>query len=80
MAPVRIVGDVQRVSATSVAVMTAPGVSIVIGLRQADQSAHRGLRTRDWILIDGTLAPDRRHVIARDTWRDDSRGAWAQSP
>ena len=75
-----VVGEVQRVPATSMAVMTAPGVSIVIDLRQADQSAYRGLRTRDWMLIDGTLAPDRRHVIALDTWRDDSRSAWAQSP
>ena len=78
--PVRIVGEVQWVSATSMAVMTEPGVSIVvIELMQVDQSAYRGLRTRDWILIACTLAPDRRY--ARDTWRDDRRGgAWAQSP
>jgi len=57
-----------------------PPVRIVgIGLMQTDQSTYRGLRIGDRVLIEGTLAPDRRHVIARDICRDDSRGAWTQS-
>jgi hypothetical protein len=52
----------------------------MIDLMQADQSTYRGLRVGDWVLIDGTLAPDRRHVIARDIWRDDNRGACMQAP
>jgi len=78
--PVRIVGTVQWVSATSMAVMTDVGHSFVIELKDADQATYRGLRTGDWVLIDGTLAPNRRHVIARDIWRADTRGAWTQAP
>lgn len=44
----------------------------------ADQSTYRGRRTGDWVLIDGMLAPNRRHVIAGDIWRDDKRGAWSK--
>jgi hypothetical protein len=55
-------------------------LSIMIDLMQADQSTYRRLRVGDWVLIDGTLAPDRRHVIARDIWRDDNRGACMQAP
>jgi hypothetical protein len=77
---VRVVGAVQWVSATSMAVMTDRGDSIAIDLRDADQSTYRGLRTGDRVLIDGMLAPNRRHVIARDVWRDDNRGAWTQAP
>jgi hypothetical protein len=78
--PVRIVGVVQWVSSTSMAVMSNHGDSIMIDLMEADQSTYRGLRAGDWVFIDGTLAPDRRHVIARDIWRDDNRGAWTQAP
>jgi hypothetical protein len=78
--PVRIVGAVQWVSATSMAVTTEVGGSVTIDLKSTDQSTYRALRTGDWVLIDGTLAPDRRHVIARDIWRHDSRGAWIQAP
>ena len=77
--PVRIVGVVQWVSSTSMAVMSNHGDSIMIHLMEADQSTYRGLRGRDWVLIDGTLAPDRRHVTARDLCRDDNRGAWTQA-
>ena len=78
--PVRIVGQVQWVSATSMAVLTELGDSIVIDLVSAEQSTYRALRTGDWVLIDGTLASNRRHVIARNIWRDDGRGAWTQAP
>ena len=78
--PVRFAGSVQWVSATTMAVTTELGTSIVVELRQADQSTYRGLRTGDWVLIDGTLSRDGRHVIARDIRRDDGRGAWTQSP
>jgi hypothetical protein len=77
---VRVVGAVQWVSATSMAVMTDLADSITIDLRDADQSTYRGLRTGDRVLIDGMLAPNRRHVSARDIWRDDNRGAWTQAP
>ena len=77
--PVRIVGVVQWVSSTSMAVMTEAGDGFMIDLKSADQSTYRTLRTGDWVLIDGTYA-DRRHLIARDIWRADSRGAWTQSP
>jgi hypothetical protein len=73
--PVRVAGAVQWVSATTLAVATELGTSIVVDLRQADQSTYRGLRTGDGVLIDGTLSRDGRHVIARDIWRDDGRGA-----
>jgi hypothetical protein len=62
------------------AVMTEAGDSIVVDLMEADQSAYRALRNGDWVLIDGTLSRDRRHVVARDIWRDNGRGAWTQSP
>lgn len=62
------------------AVMSEAGDSVMIDLRSADQSTYRALRTGDWVLIDGTPAPDRRHVIARDISRDDNRGAWTQAP
>jgi hypothetical protein len=78
--PVRIVGAVQWVSANRMAMMTEAGDSIVVDLMQADQSTYRALRTGDWIFVDGTLSRDRRHVIARDIWRDNARGAWIQSP
>jgi hypothetical protein len=78
--PVRIVGEVQWVAAARMAVMTEQGQSIVVELVQADQSAYRALRAGDRVLVDGTLSQDRRHVIARDIWREDGRGAWMQSP
>jgi hypothetical protein len=78
--PVRIVGVVQWVSSTSMAVMSDHGDSIMIDLKEADQSTYRGLRTGDSVIIDGTLAPNRRHVIARDIWHDDNRGARTQAP
>jgi hypothetical protein len=78
--PVRIAGAVQWVSSTSMAVMSNRGASIVIDLTQAEQSTYRGLRTGDWVLVDGVLSTDRRRVIARDIWRDDGRGAWIQAP
>ena len=77
---VRIVGSVQWVTAPSMAVMTDVGDSIIIDLKEADQSTYRALRTGDRVLVDGTLAPNRRHVIARDIWRDNNRGAWVQAP
>lgn len=76
----RIVGAVQWVSATNMAVMTEFGNSITVDLREVDQSVYRGLRTGDRVLIDGTLSPDRRRVIARDIWHDSGRGAWTQAP
>jgi hypothetical protein len=78
--PVRIVGAVQWVSSTSMAVMTEGGDSFMIDLTSADQSTYRALRTGDRVLIDGAQAPDRRHVIARNIWRDDRSGAWTQAP
>jgi len=78
--PVRIVGEVQWVAATRMAVMTQQGQSIVVDLMQADQSTYRALRVRDWVLVDGTLSPDGRQLIARDIWREDSRGGWTQAP
>jgi hypothetical protein len=78
--PVRIVGAVQWVSSTSMAVMSDHGHSIIIDLMEADQSTYRGLRTGDWVVIDGTLAPNRRHVIARHIWHDNNHGAWTQAP
>ena len=78
--PVRIVGAVQWVSANKMAVMTEAGDSIVVDLKEADQSTDRALRNGDWVLVDGTLSRDRRHVVARDIWRDNGRGAWTQSP
>jgi hypothetical protein len=35
-------------------------------ITDADQSTHRGLRAGNRVLIDGMLAPNRRHVIAGD--------------
>jgi hypothetical protein len=78
--PVRVVGEVQWVAASRMAVMTEQNRSLVVDLMQADQSTHRALRAGDWVLIDGTLSRDGRHVIARGIWRDDGRGAWTQSP
>jgi hypothetical protein len=78
--PVRVVGVVQWVSSTSMAVMSDHGGSIVIDLIEADQSTYRGLRNGDRVIIDGTLAPNRRHVIARDIWHDNNAGAWTQAP
>jgi hypothetical protein len=78
--PVRIVGAVQWVSSTSMAVMSDHGDSIMIDLMETDQSTYRGLRTGDWVIIEGTLAPNRRHVIARDIWHDNNHGAWTQAP
>jgi hypothetical protein len=46
------------VSSTSIAVMSNHGDSILIDLMEADQSTYRGLRASDWVLIDGTLAPE----------------------
>lgn len=51
---------------------------IMIAITDADQSTYRGPRAGDWVLIDGMLAPNRRHVIAGDIWRDDKRGAWSK--
>jgi hypothetical protein len=79
-APVRIMGAVQWVSTTRMAVMTELGDSIIVDLVQADQATYRGLRTGDWVLVDGTLSLDRRRVIAQEVWRDNGRGAWTQSP
>jgi len=78
--PVRIVGAVQWVLANKMAVMTEAGDSIAVDLMQADQSTYRALRAGDWVLVDGTLSHDRRHLIARDIWRDNGRGGWTQSP
>jgi hypothetical protein len=77
---VRIVGAVQWVSANRMAMITEAGDSIVVDLTEADQSTYRALRNGDWVLVDGTLSRDRRHVTARDIWRDNGRGAWTQSP
>lgn len=78
--PVRIVGVVQWVSASRMAVMTEAGDSIVIDLMHVEQSTYRALRAGDWVFVDGTFSRDRRHVIARDIWRDNGRGAWTQAP
>lgn len=76
----RVVGSVQWVSSTTMQVMSDTGNSFVVDLKQADQATYRGLRTGDWVLIDGTLSPDRRRVIAYEVWRDTGRGSWSQSP
>ena len=78
--PVRIVGEVQWVSANRLAMMTEAGDSIVVDLMQAEQASYRALRMGDWVLVDGTLSRDRRHMVARDIWRDNGRGVWTQSP
>jgi hypothetical protein len=78
--PVRVVAVVQWVSSTSMAVMSDHGDSILIDLMEADQSTYRGLRNGDRGIIDGTLAPNRRHVAARDIWHDNNAGAWTQAP
>jgi hypothetical protein len=77
---VRVVGAVQWVTARNMAVMTEFGNSITVELMDVDQSAYRGLRTGDRVLIDGTLSRDRRRVIARDIWRDSGRDDWTQAP
>ena len=77
---VRVEGVVQWVAAARMAVTTDFGDSIVIDLMQADQSTYRALRGGERVLVDGTLSSDRRHVIARNIWRDDSRGGWTQAP
>jgi len=76
---IRVVGTVQWIAGDRMQVMTDSGAPVLVDLKEADQSEYRGLRPRDWVLIDGVLSPDRRRVIAREIWRDDGRG-WTQSP
>jgi aspartate-semialdehyde dehydrogenase len=77
---VRVVGSVQWVTSTTMQVMSDTGYSFVVDLKQADQATYRGLRTGDWVLVDGVLSPDRRRVVAHEVWRDTGRGSWSQSP
>jgi len=77
---VRLVGTVQWVAGVKMQVMTDGGSSIAVDLKEADQSSYRGLRSGDWVLVDGVMASDRRQVIALEIWRDNGRGAWSQSP
>ena len=77
---VRVIGSVQWVTSTAMQVMSDTGTSFVVDLKEADQATYRGLRTGDWVLIDGVLSPDRRRVIAYEVWRDTGRGSWSQSP
>jgi hypothetical protein len=58
---------------------TELGDSVLIDLTLAEPSTYRGLRTADWVLIDGTPVLNRRHVIAREIWHYD-RGGWTQAP
>jgi len=68
---VRVVGMVQWIGAGSMQVMTAGG-TVAVDLGQADQSSYRGLRTGERVLVDGTVATDRRSVIAYAIRRGDS--------
>jgi len=77
---VRFVGAVQWIVGEKIQVMTDGGSSIAVDLKEADQSSYRGLRSGDWVLVDGVMASDRRRVIAREIWRDSGRGTWTQSP
>ena len=73
---VRLDGWVQWVAASNMQVMTGAG-TVAIDLRQADQSSYQGLRAGDRVIVDGTVAPDRRSVIASGIW---STGYSAESP
>ena len=77
---VRFVGSVQWIAGTTMQVMTATGVSVVVDLTQADQSASRGLRTGDAVVVDGYVSADRRRIVAEELWRDSGKGYWTQSP
>jgi hypothetical protein len=54
--PVRVSGVVQWVSGMAIQVMTGAG-TVAVDIREADQSAYRGLRT-------GVVSSDGRRVIA----------------
>jgi len=77
---VRFVGSVQWIAGNSMQVMTDTGASVVIDLTRADQSAYRGLRTGDAVVVDGYVSSDRRRIVAEELWRDSGRGYWTQSP
>jgi len=77
---IRLVGAVQWITGVKMQVMTDGGSSIAVDLMEAEQSTYRGLRSGDWVLIDGVVSSDRRRVIALEIWRDSGRGTWTQSP
>jgi hypothetical protein len=61
--PVRVSGVVQWVSGMAIQVMTGAG-TVAVDIREADQSAYRGLRTGERIVVDGAVSSDGRRVIA----------------
>jgi hypothetical protein len=65
---IRLDGWVQWLGGNTMQVMTGGG-TVTVDLRQADQGSHRGLRSGDRIIVDGTVASDRRSVIASGIWR-----------
>lgn len=77
---VRVLGTVQWISSTTMQMMTEMGSSILVDLMQVDQASYRGLRTGDWVFIEGVLSGDRRRLVAQTVWRDSGRGSWTQSP
>lgn len=77
---IRLIGAVQWITGVKMQVMTDGGSSIAVDLMEAEQSTYRGLRSGDWVLIDGVVSSDRRRVIALEIWRDSGRGTWTQSP
>ena len=77
---VRLIGQVQWIAGPRMQVMTEGGRSIATDLMQADQSSYRGLRSGDWVVVDGVASSDGRRIIAQEIWRDSGRGSWSQSP
>ena len=77
--PIRIVGWVPWVSGNNMQVVTDGGGSINIDLTRADQSSYRALRPGELVYVEGTVAPERNRIIARDVWRN-AGGGWSQSP
>ena len=77
---VRVVGQVQWIAAARMQVMTDAGDSIAVDLTEADQSSYRGLRSGDWVVVDGVISSEERRIIAQAIWRDSSKGDWSQSP
>jgi hypothetical protein len=77
--PIRVVGWVQWVSGNNMQMVTDGGGSINIDLTRADQSSYRALRPGELVYVEGTVAPERNRIIARDVWRN-AGGGWSQSP
>jgi len=69
----RVAGWVQWVGGPRMQVMTDGG-TVAVDLQEADQSAYRGLRAGERVVVDGIVASDRSRVIARDIWRHEGSG------